>query len=109
MMRLFGLKTCDTCRKALIYLKSAGYDPHVIDVRSEGIAPADRDRIVALFGDSAVNRASATWRSLSADERSLSVAALLEHYPTVMKRPVIEADGVWTIGWDRAVQARFGV
>lgn len=107
-MRFFGLKTCDTCRKALASLRAAGHDPVVTDVRADGIPAADRDRIVALFGESAINRTSSTWRGLNEDERQLSTGALLERHPTVMKRPVIEADDVWTIGWDRAVQTRFG-
>ncbi len=108
-MRFFGLKTCDTCRKALNALRSAGHDPVVIDVRADGILPADRDRIAALFGEGAVNRASATWRGLSEGERKLEIGTLIERHPTVMKRPVIEAEGVWSIGWDAAARARFGV
>jgi arsenate reductase-like glutaredoxin family protein len=108
-MRFFGLKTCDTCRKALIVLRAVGHDPAVIDVRADGVGADDRDRIVALFGESAINRASTTWRGLNENERMLSPGDLLERHPTVMKRPVIEADGVWSIGWDKAVQARFGV
>ena len=107
-MRFFGLKSCDTSRKALKSLQAAGHDPAVTDVRADGIAAADRDRIATLFGEGAINRASATWRGLNEDERRLSPGVLLERYPTVMTRPVIEADGVWSIGWDRAVQARFG-
>ena len=35
-MRFFGLKTCDTCRKALKSLAEAGMSPEVIDVRKDG-------------------------------------------------------------------------
>ena len=108
-MRFFGLKACDTCRKALTALRAAGHDPEVIDVRADGIATEDLAAIVAAFGEGAVNRASATWRGLGEADRALPVAALIARHPAVMKRPVIVADGVWTRGWDRAVQARFGL
>ncbi|MDP5361244.1 MAG: hypothetical protein NWP79_03730 [Paracoccaceae bacterium] len=49
-MRFFGLKTCDTCRKALKNLAAAGYDPQVIDVRADGISAADLQTIIATFG-----------------------------------------------------------
>jgi arsenate reductase-like glutaredoxin family protein len=104
-MRFFGLKTCDTCRKALAAVRAEGLEPQVIDVRADGIAPADLERIVAAFGDRAINRASATWRGLSEEERALDPVSMLAAHPTVMKRPVIDHDGVWFIGWDKAVQA----
>ena len=106
-MRFFGLKSCDTCRKALKALGEAGYAPQVIDVRADGIADADRTTIIAQFGDAAINRASTTWRGLPDAEKAADPAALLAAHPTLMKRPVIEADGAWTIGWKADVQAKY--
>lgn len=106
-MRFFGLKTCDTCRKALKNLADAGYQPRVIDVRAEGISAADLQTIIATFGDGALNRASTTWRSLSDAEKTSDAASLLAAHSTLMKRPVIDLDGVWTIGWKPDVQARY--
>lgn len=105
-MRFFGLKSCDTCRKALKALQAAGHDPQVIDVRADGLSDADRARIIAEFGDAVINRASTTWRGLSEDEKAADPTALLAAHPTLMKRPVIDADGVWTIGWKADVQAK---
>ncbi len=106
-MRFFGLKSCDTCRKALKALRDAGYAPEVIDVRADGIADADRDTIIATFGEAALNRASTTWRGLSDAEKSSDPSALLAANPTLMKRPVIEKDGAWTIGWKADAQATY--
>ena len=103
-MRFFGLKTCDTCRKALKAIRDKGSDVTGIDVRADGIAPDDQTSIVAAFGDATLNRASTTWRGLSDAEKAADVAALLAAHPTLMKRPVIEKDGVWTIGWKPDVQ-----
>lgn len=105
-MRFFGLKTCDTCRKALTSLRNAGYDPEVIDVRADKIAAHDLEKIVENFGDAAVNRASTTWRTLSDSERSKPIKDLLEQHPTLLKRPVIDHDG-WTQGWKADVSSRF--
>lgn len=108
-MRFFGLKTCDTCRKALSVLRERGHAPEVIDVRADGVTEADLAAVVEAFGAAAVNRSSTTWRGLSDAERDLPVGTLLGRYPTLMKRPVIEREGHWTIGWDKAVQTRYGV
>lgn len=103
-MRFFGLKACDTCRKALKAIGDKGLAVTVTDVRADGIAPADQAKIVAAFGDATLNRASTTWRGLSDAEKAGDVADLLAAHPTLMKRPVIENNGVWTIGWKPDVQ-----
>lgn len=106
-MRFFGLKSCDTCRKALKSLAAAGHQPQVIDVRADGMSDIDRDAIVAAFGDGAINRASTTWRGLSDAEKGADAAVLLAAHPTLLKRPVIDVSGALTIGWKADVQAKY--
>ncbi|MCF2870100.1 arsenate reductase [Octadecabacter sp. G9-8] len=106
-MRFFGLKTCDTCRKALKSL--APREVEVIDVRSDGISDADRAAILDAFGAAALNTRSTTWRGLSEVERARDPAELLADHPTLMKRPVIEANGTWYQGWTPDVRAAIGV
>jgi len=106
-MRFFGLKTCDTCRKALKLL--ADRDVEVIDVRADGVSDADRTAILAAFGVGALNTRSTTWRGLSEDERAQDPAVLLAAHPTLMKRPVIELNGVWYQGWTPETRAAIGV
>ena len=105
-MRFFGLKTCDTCRKAQKSIIATNQPLTVIDVRADGVADADLDQIIAQFGDAAINRASTTWRGLSDTEKASDPKALLAENPTLMKRPVVEKDGVWTIGWKPDVAAQ---
>ena len=104
-MRVFSLKSCDTCKKAIRALRDAGHDPQVIDVRADGLTDADRTAIIDHFGDAAINKSSTTWRNLDATEKTMPTASLLTMYPTLMKRPVIENGEVWTIGWKEDAQA----
>ena len=106
-MRFFGLKTCDTCRKALKAL--AGQEVEVIDVRADGVSDADRTAMIAAFGDKVLNTQSTTWRGLSEAERAQGVDALIAAHPTLIKRPVIENDGQWYQGWTAATQTALGV
>lgn len=106
-MRLFYLKTCDTCRKAIKALAAAGHAPLLIEIRADGIPEADLDQMIAAFGDDVINRRSTTWRGLDAAERAKPARDLLIAHPTLLKRPVIELDGVWCQGWTAAVQDRF--
>ena len=105
-VRFIGLKNCDTCRKALKSLREAGIELQVIDVRADGLSPQDAEAIVAAFGDRAINRASTTWRGLEDAEKDRAPVDLLLDHPTILKRPAIEADGVWTLGWKADVAAQ---
>lgn len=104
-MRVFALKSCDACRKALIQLRAAGFDPQVIDIRADGIDDIDLAVILARFGNDAINRASTTWRGLTEAEKLLDPSQILRRFPALLKRPVIEHQGHWTQGWGPAVQS----
>ncbi len=104
-MQLYGLKTCDTTRKALKTLREAGREVTYIDVRTDGV-PADLlSWFLVAFGDELVNKRSTTWRGLSDSERAGDALALLLAHPTLMKRPVIHADEDFYLGWGKDVQA----
>ncbi|MCB1396138.1 MAG: arsenate reductase [Rhodobacteraceae bacterium] len=105
MTEIIGLKTCDTCRKALKSLPGAV----LRDVRAEPLSSDEIAALLAQFGDALVNRSSTTWRGLSEDERAQDPAALLAAHPALMKRPVIRADGAVHLGWTPAVRAALGV
>lgn len=98
-MKFYGLKSCDTCRKAQKAILATNQPLDVIDVRADGLSADLIATIIAQFGDAAINRASTTWRSLSDAEKASDPSALLAAHPTLMKRPVIEKNGVWSIGW----------
>lgn len=100
-MILYGLKTCDTCRKALKTLPEAEFR----DVRAEALPRDVAEAALARFGDSLINRQSATWRGLSEQERMRAPLALIAAHPALMKRPLIEAGGTLYLGWGRDVQA----
>ncbi len=100
IMRIWGLKTCDTCRKALKALQGAGATFDYVDVRADGVDRADLVRFHAAFGDALVNKRSTTWRGLSEAEHAGDPIDLLAKHPTLMKRPVIEDGDELTLGWD---------
>lgn len=104
-LMIYGLKTCDTCRKAQRALAAAGHTLTVIDVRADGVTPEELSRFLALFGDDLVNRRSTTWRSLSDEDRARDPLALLAEHPALMKRPVILTGDVVYLGWGNDVQA----
>lgn len=100
-MILYGLKTCDTCRKAMKYLGN----PEFHDVRAEGLPKDVAEAALDRFGAALVNRQSTTWRGLSEAARARAPLELLAEYPALMKRPLIEAGGRLYLGWDKDTQA----
>ncbi len=104
-MRFWGLKNCDSCKKAQKALMAAGYEVDMTDVRADGVAAEDLARFHAAFDEALVNKRSTTWRGLSDAERAGDPLALLAEYPTLMKRPVVEDGDRLTLGWDAKAQA----
>ncbi len=116
MLTVFALKTCDTCRKALKALETAGVAHTVVDIRAEAdlasLAPA---WIAQRGAEMLVNKRSTTWRSLSEAERKEAetaegAASLLSANPTLVKRPVfVLPDGTVHIGWTAETQTALGL
>lgn len=104
-MRLYGLKTCDTCRKALKTLPDAEF----VDVRSDGVPDAVLSQALATFGDALLNTRSTTWRGLDDNQRAKAPLELLKEHPTLMKRPLIEKDGELFLGWTTETRMQLGI
>jgi len=103
-MIVYGLKTCDSCRKALKSLPGAEFRD-VQDGLPEEVARA----AAAQFGDRLVNRQSATWRGLDEAERARDPLDLVAAHPKVMKRPLIDAGDALHLGWGRDVRQALAV
>jgi arsenate reductase len=102
---LYGLKNCDTCKKALKALPDAVF----VDIRAEADLAAKLPGWLEAAGAKAlVNTRSTTWRGLDEAQRARAEsdpAGLLGEHPTLIKRPVIEAGGAVHVGWTKPVEA----
>ncbi len=104
-MDIYGIKTCDTCRKARKWLDEAGVAYRWHDLRQD---PPDektlRHWLDHVGADKLVNRRSATWRRLDDPQRERAdtgegAVALLMEVPTLIKRPVIDTGEVVLVGF----------
>lgn len=105
----YSLKTCDTCRKAIKALESAGADLKIVDVRADGVTKKQIETWVKSVGwEKLLNKASTTWRGLDdSDKEGVNekrAVALMAVHPTLIKRPVIEANGKVYVGWSDATK-----
>lgn len=114
-MTLYGLKTCDTCRKARKALQGAGHDVEFVDVREMDDLPERLPVWIDKVGaERLLNKSSATWRNLSDSEKEMGaertgLEALLLAHPALIKRPVIVDGEAVHAGWNAEVQSALGV
>ena len=108
-MKLYGLKNCDSCKKALSQLSAAGHDVSFFDICTDPLNQSQIADLLARHGDQLVlNRKSTTWRNLADSDRLLSPETLLALHPTLIKRPVIFHHDTSYVGWSKDVQAACG-
>ena len=114
---VYGLKTCDTCRKATKWLDRFAV-PHVfVDYREHKPSPEMLVEWAGKVGgfDALVNKSSTTWRQLPDNRKSPGSEAewklLLREHPQLVKRPlVVTADGTVSQGFsDNGFKKRFGI
>ena len=104
MAAIYGIKNCDTMKKALAWLDAKGVSYAFHDYKAEGI---DRPRLEAWARDvgweTLLNRAGTTFRKLpDADKAGLTegkAIALMLDQPSIIKRPVLDLDGHLVVGF----------
>jgi Spx/MgsR family transcriptional regulator len=103
MLTVYGIKQCDTCRKALKWLSSQGIEHRFHDFRTDGLdAGLLQDWLDSPFADELVNRRSTSWRQLTEDQKTLKgdkLIVLLLDMPTLIKRPVFVRDEIIAVGF----------
>ena len=109
MLKLYGLKNCDTCKKALKALAAAEVSVDFIDIRAEAdLQTSVPQWLTAVGADTLVNRRSTTWRNLDDTARNSPPQDLLINNPTLIKRPVIESGEDIHVGWTKTVAETLG-
>ncbi|MDC3234577.1 hypothetical protein OBB02_00860 [Candidatus Puniceispirillum sp.] len=108
-MKLYGLKNCDSCKKALKEIRNAGKDIEFIDIRNNHVSPDTMQGWLDQHGEAVlVNRKSTTWRNLSDADRQKPAHELLQAHPTVVKRPIVVAGNHSFVGWNADVKSALG-
>src|SRR5262249_4860847 len=102
---LYGIKNCDTMKKARAWLDRHGIEYEFHDYKVSGIEPARLKRWVkAADWETLLNRAGTTFRKLpdaaKADLSESKAIALMVEQPSMIKRAVLERrDGSVIVGF----------
>jgi Spx/MgsR family transcriptional regulator len=107
MTTLYGIKNCDTIKKARRWLTDNDIEYRFHDVRSDGISRSDLQRwMKTLEWEKLLNRRGTTWRTLPESVRdTISKASAIDimlESPAIIKRPVLEHDGAFYLGFSTA-------
>src|ERR1700746_872631 len=101
---IFGIRNCDTMKKAFSWLDAHGIAYEFHDYRKSGVTRANLVRWCREAGwETVLNRAGTTFRKLpEADRQDLDqekAIALMAANPSMIKRPVVERGGRIEIGF----------
>ena len=103
-VKMYGIKNCDTIKKARAWLEKNGIDYVFHDYRKEGIDQKMLNAwLKSLDWEDLLNRRGTTWRKLPEStretmNRKAAVNLMLEQ-PAIIKRPLLETNGELTLGF----------
>ncbi|UTW11589.1 ArsC family reductase [Marinobacterium rhizophilum] len=107
MICLYGIKNCDTIKKARNWLESSSIEYRFHDYRVDGLERAQLESWAAELGwEALLNKRGTTWRTQpdsvknSIDEAS-AIALMLQH-PAMIKRPLLDTGKARHLGFKTA-------
>jgi arsenate reductase len=106
MIVMYGIKNCDTIKKARKWLEDNDVQYNFHDFKKDGADEALVSKWIDRLGwEVLVNKRGTTWRQLpdsakaSVTDKPSAIKIILEN-PSVIKRPVVDIDGKLVVGFD---------
>ncbi|WP_049722536.1 ArsC family reductase [Gilvimarinus polysaccharolyticus] len=102
---LYGIKNCDTVKKARQWLDANGFNYQFHDFRADGLNESKVQQWIDAVGlDALINKRSTTWKGFSEQEKihiftAAKAPALIIANPTIIKRPVLETASHTQVGF----------
>jgi len=99
-MKIFGIKNCDKIRATIKWCQSSERECQLHDYRVDGIDRQLLDSFLSQYSiDELINKRSTTWRNLTEQEKSKLTTDIIINNPTLLKRPIVDIDGMYHIGY----------
>lgn len=107
MLTLYGIRNCDTMKKAMAWLDQHGVAYILHDYKKSGIETATLTAWEQQLGwEALLNRRGTTWRKLDAATQDGitrdTALALMQAHPSLIKRPVVDTGTHLFCGFDPA-------
>lgn len=103
-LTLYGIKNCDTVKKARTWLKDRDIEYTFYNYKKDGFDEASFTQALAEHGwETVINRRGTTWRQLPEDvQNAMDEATAREvarENPSIIKRPILLKDGKTHLGF----------
>ena len=107
MVTLYGIKNCDTVKKAIKWLDARGIDYQFHDFRADGLSEDDLQEWLDELGwETLVNKRSTSWKQLDPDTKdamsTMTAKAVILAQPTLIKRPLLDTGHSISTGFSEA-------
>lgn len=104
MIKVFGIKNCDTMKKAFAWLEANGVAYEFSDYKKAGVAEAHLPDWNRRAGwETLLNKRGLMWKKLTEAERSdvdeAKALQLMAQYPSLIKRPVLDTGSALLVGF----------
>lgn len=107
MITVYGIKNCDTVKKARRWMDAKGLKYQFHDFRVDGISEQQVRLWAKTLGwEALLNRRSTTWRNINDKDKSelaeIKAITLMVNNPTLIKRPVVKAGRSYLVGFSES-------
>ncbi len=109
LLTLYGIKNCDTVKKAIKWLDANNKKYVFFDYKQKNISKSKLEKFVSkIEKNRLINKKSLTWRNLQSDIKSRIInievtdnelIEVLSDHPLLIKRPIIESEDLLLIGF----------
>jgi len=104
-MKMYGIKNCDTIKKAQKWLNEAAVEFEFHDYKKHGLDETLADRLLSNIDyNTLINKRGTTWRKLDEETKDTLSAetakTLMLENPSIVKRPILENKGKFLVGFD---------
>ncbi len=111
MLKIYGLKNCDTCRAARKWLTAKKVEHEFFDLRDISLDAATISHWIAEVGiDTLLNKRGTTWRKLDDGDKEpldeTKAVQLMVAHPALIKRPVFCHNSAISVGFAKNENAR---
>lgn len=101
---IYGIKNCDTMKKARTWLDEHAVAHDFHDYKAKGVDAATLDGWIGKVGwEVLLNKAGTTFKKLSDNQKdgidAAKAKALMIEQPSMIKRPVLDIDGKLLVGF----------
>ena len=104
MTIIYGIKNCDTMKKAFVWLKEAGIDYQFHDYKKEGLTTELLEVFVQQLGwEALINKRGTTWRQLFEEVKNAideaSAKRIMLDNQSIIKRPLLVHNNHYELGF----------